>query len=184
MAETRTPERTPAGGGGSEATRAVFKVHINGRIEDVWREITRTEGLNAAFFNMKMDVDRFAPGGKLRMRTADGKYTGVVGEIVECDPPRRLVHTFKFTQYDDPPCRMVYDLVETHEGVDFTLTAEDIPVGTKTAGQLGGGGKMIVKTLKDIVERGRPSFGTRFLYGVIKLTTPLTPKRCLSENWP
>ncbi len=86
--------------------KAVFRIHIYSTLEQIWREITRTEGLNAAFFNMKMDVDEFKPGGKLRMRTPDGKYTGVVGEILEYDPPRRFVHTFKFTQFDDPPCKM------------------------------------------------------------------------------
>lgn len=167
----------------AEANKAVFKIHIAGTMEVVWAEITRTEGLNAAFFNMKMDVDKFEPGGKLRMQTPDGKYTGVVGEILEYDPPRRFVHTFKFTQFDDPPCRMVYELREVGGGVEFTLTAEDIPVGTKTAKQLTSGGKMICNTLKAIVEKGKPSLGTRMLYRVFSLTAPLTPSRCRSENW-
>ncbi len=165
--------------------RAVFNIHIKGSIDAVWAEIVRTDGLNQAFFNMRMEVDRFAPGGKLRMRTADGKYTGVVGEILEYDPPRRFVHTFRFTNFDDPPCRMIYELREAAGGgVDFTLIAEDIPVGTKTAKQLGSGGKMIIKTLKAIVERGRPPIGTRMIYTLMKLMTPLTPKRCRSEHWP
>ncbi len=56
-------------------------------------------------------------------------------------------------------------------------------MGTKTAKQLGGGGKMIINTLKAIVETGRLPIGTRVLYQIIKLTTPFTPKRCRSENW-
>lgn len=168
----------------SKATRAVFKIHIDGTAEAVWTEITRTNGLNAAFFNMRMDVDTFAPGGKLRMRSPDGKYTGVVGEILECDPPRRLVHTFKFTAYDDPPCRMVYEIRDLAEGgVEFLLLAEDIPFGTKSAKQLSSGGGMIVKTVKSIVETGRPSFGTRMFYVFIRMMSPLTPRRCRSENW-
>ena len=31
---------------------------------------------------------------------------------------------------------------------------------------------------------GRPAFGTRMLFGVFKLMAPMTPKKCLSENWP
>lgn len=167
----------------TEREQAVFKMHIRGSMEAVWAEITRTEGLNAAFFNMKMVVDRFEPGGKLRMTTPDGKYTGVIGEILEVDPPRRFVHTFKFTQYDDPPCRMIYELQPAEEGVEFVLTAEDIPVGTKTAKDIGSGGKMIASTVKALVEQGRPPLGTRMLYVLIRLMTPFTPKRCRSENW-
>lgn len=85
------------------APTSKFRVLINGTIEDVWQEITRTDAPIAAFFNSTMHVARLAPGSKLAMRTPDGKYTGVVGEITEFDPPRRFAHTFKFTNYDDPP---------------------------------------------------------------------------------
>ena len=86
---------------GQETTQK-FRVHINGPIEDVWHEITRTDRAIPAFFNTKMDCRDFATGAKLAMRTTDGKYTGVVGEILEFDPPHRFVHTFKFTNFDDP----------------------------------------------------------------------------------
>ena len=118
------------------------------------------------------------------MRTPDGKYTVVVGEILECEPPRRFAHTFRFTNYDDPECRVIYDLAQSEGGVEFTLTVTDLPEGTKTAKQMVQGGKMIVKTLKSVIETGKPAFGTRLLYGVFKLMAPLTPRKCLSENWP
>jgi uncharacterized protein YndB with AHSA1/START domain len=167
----------------AKTTRAVFKVTIRGRIEDVWREITKTDEVQGCMFNMMMRTDGLAVGAKMRMTTPDDKYTGVVGEVLEFDPPKRYSHTFRFTQYDDPPCKVTYDLAEVADGVEFTLTADDIPVGTKTAKQMTQGGKMIVNTLKAIVETGRPSFGTRMLYVLFKLLTPLTPKKARSENW-
>lgn len=166
-----------------ETTTSVFKIHINGTKEDVWRVLTRTDKLNPVFFNMRMDVDRFEPGGKLRMRTAGDKYTGAVGEILECDPPNKLVHTFRFTQYDDPPCTMTYELNDAPQGgVDFSLIASDIPVGTKSAGQLGGGAKMIGEALKSMVERGKPTF-TMWMIGLVGKIAPV-PKKCRTENWP
>jgi len=68
--------------------------------------------------------------------------------------------------------------------VEFTLTADNVPRGTKTSKDLTRGGDMIVKTLKAIVETGRPAFGTRMLYGMFKLMEPFTPKKIRSENWP
>ena len=53
--------------------RAKFRVVINGTIEDVWNEITRTDAPIAAFFNSRLDVGRLAPGSKLAMRTPDGQ---------------------------------------------------------------------------------------------------------------
>ena len=43
---------------------------------------------------------------------------------------------------------------------------------------------MIVKTLKAVIETGRPTFGIRMLYVLFKILAPLTPKKCLSKNWP
>jgi hypothetical protein len=46
------------------------------------------------------------------------------------------------------------------------------------------GGPMITKTLKAIVETGRPTFGTRLLYEMFKLFEPFSPKSTLASNWP
>jgi hypothetical protein len=118
------------------------------------------------------------------MRTASGKYTGAVGEILEFNPPNRYAHTFRFTQFDDPPCKVIYDLRKVQDGVEFTMTLEDLPAGTKTAKQMKQGGTMIVNTLKRMVETGRPSFGIRLLYRLFKVLEPTTPKKCLTEKWP
>jgi uncharacterized protein YndB with AHSA1/START domain len=166
------------------ATRAKFQIRIRGAVEEVWREITRTDAPIAAFFNSRMHVGSLAAGAKLAMRTPDGRFTGVVGEILEYQPPRRFAHTFRFTAYDDPPCAVIYDLEEVAGGTQFTLTIEDLPVGTKTAKQMMQGGTMICNTLKSVIETGKPSFGVRLLYQLFRLMQPLTPKRCRSENWP
>ena len=168
----------------ADTQKLVAKIFIAASIDDVWREITKTDETQGAMFNTMLHTDGLRMGGHIRMRTADGKYTAVVGEIVEFDPPYRYAHTMKFTSYNDPPCTVYYDLVEAEGGVEFTLTAEDVPVGTKTAKQMRGGADFIVKTLKAIVENGRPPFGTRVLFQVFKLTAPLSPKSTRSENWP
>ncbi len=167
----------------AETERCVFRVFIRGSVEAVWREITKTDELQKCMFNMRLDTAGLKPGAKIRMRTPNGKYTGVVGEVLEFDPPRRYAHTFKFTQYDDPPCRVIYDLKAVEGGVGFTLTCEDMPAGTRTAKDMSRGGTMIVSTLKAIVETGRPSLGVRMLHVLFKVLAPLTPKKCLSENW-
>jgi len=162
----------------------MFRVVIDGSIEEVWHEITRTDAPIPAFFNSRMDVGSLRAGSKLAMRSPDGKYTGVVGRILEVVPMKRFAHTFRFTAYDDPECRVVYELEPVPGGVQFTLTIEDLPAGTKTGKQMVQGGTMIVNTLKSVIETGKPSFGTRLLFGLFKLLGPLTPARCRSEHWP
>ena len=163
---------------------SMFRVHIDGTLEDVWNEITRTDEPIAAFFNSRMHVRRLAPGARLAMRSPDGRYTAVVGEILEVVPMTRFAHTFRFTNYDDPECKVIYDLEEKDGGVQFTLTIEDLPEGTKTAKQMLQGGTMIVNTLQAVIETGRPRFGIRLLYTLFKVMQPFSPKRCRTEHWP
>jgi len=176
------PESEPKS---QETERAVFKIFIRGTIDAVWREITKTDEVLSCFFNMWLDTTGLKPGAPLRMRTKSRKYTGAVGEVIEFEPPHRYSHTFRFTQFDDPPCRVTYELKPVEGGVEFTMILDDLPKGTKTAKQMTQGGTMIVNTLKAIVETGRPSFGVRFLYNVVfPLTEPFSPKSTRSENWP
>lgn len=168
----------------SQPSDLVFQILIQGAIDDVWQEITRTDAPIPAFFNNQMHVRELKPGARLAMRTGNGKYTGVVGEILECEPPRRFVHTFQFTHLGDPECVVAYDLEDVGGATQFTLTVSDVPAGTKTAKQMAQGGNMITKTLKSVIETGRPSFGIRVLFRVFKLMEPLSPKKCRSENWP
>lgn len=163
---------------------AVFKVTIAGTIEAVWKELTRTDDLQPAMFNTQLHTRGLAPGAKIAMRTKNGKYTGVVGEVLEFDPPRRYAHTFRFTQYDDPPCTVIYELSEVPGGVEFILRVEDMPVGTKTTKEMTRGGTMIVNTMKAVIETGKPTLGTRLLFVLFKLMEPFSPAKTRSGNWP
>ncbi len=170
-------------GQGARTTRTVAKVFIKGRVEDVWREITKTPEPQACFFNAIMDVPALRPGAPLRMRSKDRKYTFVVGEILEFDPPRRFSHTFRLTNRDDPECRVTYVLEPVEGGVEFTLISDGVPVGTPTEKDMAGGNRAILRTLKQVVENGRPSLGTRILYAVLPAMSFLLPKQMRSENW-
>ncbi|MEL7449591.1 MAG: SRPBCC domain-containing protein, partial [Pseudomonadota bacterium] len=121
-----------------------------------------------------------APGAR-----PDGKYTSVVGDVVEFDPPHRYSHTFRFTNLDDPPCKVTYDLEEVDAGTTrFTLTNENVPAGTKTEKYMTQGGDFITANLKALVETGKPTFSGRLILLMIKLSAPFSPARCKSENWP
>lgn len=167
-----------------DAERQVFKVFIRGTVEAVWREITKTDSAQQCFFDNVLHTPGLKPGAPIRMRSKNGKYTAVAGEVLEFDPPHRYALTFRFTQYDDPPCKVIHELKPVEGGVEYLLILENVPKGTKTEKDMMGGGKMIVDTLKAIVETGRPSFGVRLLYRLFPLFALFSPKRCRSEHWP
>jgi len=46
------------------------------------------------------------------------------------------------------------------------------------------GASLIVNTLKNVMETGKPSLGVRMLYTLFKVLAPINPKKCRSELWP
>ncbi len=169
----------------AKPAKSVFRTTINAPIDRVWAELTRDDVLLPFFFNARYDtVSGLRKGAPFRMISKDGKYASVVGEVLEFDPPRRYVHTLRFTSLDDPPCKVTYELKEIDGAVEFTLTNEEVAVGTKTEKYVTQGGTFIVDNLKAVVETGKPTFGGRMLLLLIGLMTPFNPKSTLAENWP
>jgi len=137
-----------------------------------------------AMFNVRLHTPGLKPGAPFQMRSKDGKVVGIVGEVLEFDPPHRYVTTFRFTRFDDPPCKIIYELREVAGGTEFVMRLDDLPPGTVTAKQMVQGGTLIIKTLKSLVETGKLPLGTRVLYGLFALMGPLAPKKTRVENWP
>ena len=166
------------------APAIVQRIRINAKAERVWRELTKSNEPQAAVFNAWLHAQAMLPGAVLQMRTVDGRNVLVVGRIVEFDPPRRFAHTFRFTQYDDPECTVIYEIVPAGEGVEVTLTVDRVPVGTRTAKEMTSGSTTILETLKAVVEKGRPRLRTRLLYALFARLGFMLPARTRAEHWP
>jgi len=166
------------------AVRQIYRVVIEAPIEAVWDALTKQGEVLPFFFGSVLHTTGLRPGAPIRMRTPDGKFTGVVGEVLEIDPPHRYSHTMKFTDLDDPICRVTYELKEIEGGVEFTLITEGVPAGTKTEGYMKQGGDFITKALKVYVETGKPTWMARMIMCMGKLSAFMTPRKCRSENWP
>ncbi len=163
--------------------KKIFSVRIKGTLEAVWREITKTDEVQGVMFNMRLD-STMSPGAPIRLRSPDGKYTGIIGEILELVPQSKYVHTFKFTSYDEAPCTVIHELEEDGDEIVYRMICDDLVEGDKTTKQMTQGADLILKNLKSVVEKGRLPMSTRVLYGIFALTAPFTPKRLLSANWP
>ena len=165
-------------------SRLVSKIVIAGSQQAIWHELTKQGEPQAAVFNAWLHAQALAPGRTVQMRTASGDKVIVVGEVLEFDPPNRFAHTFRFTQYDDPPCTVIYELKPVSGGIEVSLIVENLPVGTRTGKSMESGSASILNTLKDVVEHGRPKFGTRLLYALASKMDFVLPKRCDARHWP
>ena len=167
-----------------ESNKAIYKVTIAAPIEKVWAELVKTDEVLPFFFGAVCKTNgEIEVGAPIAMQTQSGKYRSVVGRVLEFDPPHRYSHTFKFTNYDDPPCTVTYELKTVEGGTEFSLITTNVPAGTKTEKGMAQGGSFIVNTLKSVVETGRPSFSGRLMLGMMGLFEPFSPSVSKSENW-
>jgi uncharacterized protein YndB with AHSA1/START domain len=102
------------------------RVEIAAPPERVFRALTTEEltkwwGAEGVYRTTKFAMD-LRPGGKWRTDGvgADGHAFHVEGEIVEVDPPRRLVHTWKPTR-DEAPTLVAYTLDPIEGGTRVTV---------------------------------------------------------------
>ncbi len=68
--------------------------------------------------------------------------------------------------------------------MEFTLTASEIPAGSKSAKYMKQGGEFIVTTLKAAVEKKPLPLKSRMVLWMCAISKPFTPKIARSENWP
>src|SRR5271169_4107220 len=70
----------------------VYTIYIASTPEKVWQALTSAEFSRKYFFGNAVEVD-LRVGGSYIVRTPDGALH-ISGEVVECDPPRKLTFTF------------------------------------------------------------------------------------------
>ena len=160
-------------------TTQVYRVYIKASPQAVWDAITKPEWTERYGYGSRVEYD-LRPGGRYRafsteeMKAARAQMGGgptpdviVDGEVVEADPPHRLVQTWRMLM--DPGTtaegftRLTYEIVETRPGVSkLTLTheLEGAPrLATFVGGDMesigaGGGWAEALSDLKTLLETG------------------------------
>jgi len=170
-----------------EIPDAVFRILIKADIQRVWHELTKTDAAQGAIFNAWLHTrGGLVPGAAMQMRTGTGKHVMVVGEVLEFEPPHRFVHSHRFTQHDDPVCRVAYELRQVGASVEVTLRVIGLAAGTATATakSMSSGGTMILNNLKAIAETGKPPLGIRLMYRMFDWLEFVLPAKTQSRHWP
>ena len=78
----------------------VFEIYIKATPERIWQAITDPD-IRAKYHFGASAVSDWQPGSSFRMGARDGTVALGEGEILEADPPRRLVHTMRALWSDD-----------------------------------------------------------------------------------
>jgi uncharacterized protein YndB with AHSA1/START domain len=147
-------------------TVQVHRVYIKATPQAIWTAIVDPEWTRRYGYRSAVDYD-LRPGGGFRALAGDDMPgmdpTGclVEGEVVEVDPPHRLVQTWRPTWLDEAFTRLTYEIREGENGVcSLTITHDvhDAPqTGAQVAGEVenaGGGWPQVLSDLKSLLETG------------------------------
>jgi uncharacterized protein YndB with AHSA1/START domain len=160
-------------------TTQVYRVYIRTTPQAIWDAITKPEWTERYGYTGFVDFD-LRPGGEYKVRPTEGfrkaseaagqELPDVIidGEVLESDPPRRLVHTFRMLMNPEmavePFTRITYEIKDLADGTcSLTLTHELegapklalIIGGSQEEYGAGGGHAWILSDLKTLLETGR-----------------------------
>jgi uncharacterized protein YndB with AHSA1/START domain len=156
-------------------TTQVSRVYIKASPEAIWDAITNPEWNERYGYPGRSEYD-LRPGGAFRaVAPPDAVAMGMPevvadGEVVEADPPRRLVQTWRFLYeplVSEGFTRLTWDIEEDDGGVTRLTVTHELENAPKTAEQVasvarifegGGGWTMVLSDLKSLLETGSPMF--------------------------
>lgn len=157
----------------STETTQVYRVYINAPAQAIWDAITSPDWTERYAYGGRGEYD-LKPGGRyVHKASAEMTAAGlpddmIVGEVIESDPPRKLVQTWhpmwSEESIAEKPTRLTYEIKEGSGGVCvLTLTHDvagapslvDMVRGGGDAAQGGGGWPWVLSDLKTLLETGQ-----------------------------
>lgn len=159
---------------GTSVTTQIYRVFIKATPQAIWDAITKPEWTERYGYGIR-DVYELHPGGTYRGYANAGMLAmgmpevTVDGEVIEADPPRKLVITWRMAM--DPSMaqeghtRLTYEIMEGRDGVSRLSVIHDLTgtpghaamvAGDQQGPGAGGGWLWILSDLKSVLESGQP----------------------------
>ena len=138
-------------------SKYVYVTYIRTTPERLWQALTDPEFLRQYWFGMHQESG-WTPGSPWRMLFEDGRVADA-GEVVESDPPRRLVlkwrNEFRPELKAERPGQCVYELEPVNGTVKLTVTHSIDRPEAKYIEAVSGGWPLILSNLKSLLEIGQ-----------------------------
>jgi uncharacterized protein YndB with AHSA1/START domain len=151
----------------------VYRIVIKASAQAIWDAITKPEWTERYAYGGRAEYELKAGGRFRHWASAEMKAVGlpdelIVGEVIESDPPRKLVQTwhplFNADTAAEPPTRLTYEIQENQGGVCTVTITHDVTGAPLVAGMVPGGGDPVrggggwpwtLSDLKSLLETGK-----------------------------
>lgn len=150
----------------------VHRVYIRATPQAIWDAITRPEWTVRYGYQAPVEYEELRPGGGFRATASQAMLEHgapdvvIDGEVLEADPPYRLVQTWRATFLGEGFTRLTYQIEEQEGGVSKVTVTHDLTGAPQSAAQVagalpgaGGGWSEVLSDLKSLLETGRPLYG-------------------------
>ncbi|WP_339632358.1 SRPBCC family protein [uncultured Sneathiella sp.] len=142
----------------SEKTTFVYVTYIRASAEKIFEAITRPE-IAARYWGHE-NVSDWKVGSRWEhIRANEERDVKLAGDVVEIDPPRRLVMTWaNESEYEDRDkhSRVTFDLVPYEDMVRLTVTHAELEAGSGMANGISRGWPLVLSSLKSYLETDEP----------------------------
>jgi uncharacterized protein YndB with AHSA1/START domain len=136
----------------------VYVTYIATTAERLWQALTSAEFTERYMFGRRVE-STWAVGAPVRYWGRDGKLSDS-GTVLESDPPRRLVFTWR-VEFDDALraegySTVTFDIESLGGEVKLTVVHDDLREGSGVLQGISGGWPKALASLKSLLETGRP----------------------------
>jgi uncharacterized protein YndB with AHSA1/START domain len=166
LPKTGTPAAANPALAGPTTTVQVNRIYIKATPQAIWDAITKPEWTERYGYGGRVEFD-LRPGGQFRtiadeqMQRAGMPEVVVDGQVIESDPPNRLVQTWRAAWTDEPATRLTYEIAAKAGGVSCLTVSHDLEGAPNTATMVagavdgaGGGWAEVISDLKTLLETG------------------------------
>ena len=145
-------------GGDMHKKEVAYETYIAAPMDQVWEAVTNPE-FTAQYFYATRVESTWEAGAAVRYRYADQDDVAVEGEVIEADPPHRLVISWHVL-YDEEaekeaPSRVTFTLAQSESQTRLRIVHDDFPEDSVVFDSISQGWPWIIAGLKSLLETGQ-----------------------------
>jgi uncharacterized protein YndB with AHSA1/START domain len=135
----------------------VYVTYIDTTLDKAWSALFDAE-LTRQYWGVHKNVSDWKVGSRWEHQDCDTNQPRVVGEVLEHEPPRRLVLTWRSVDAppDAWPSRVTFEIEAVMGAVKLTVIHDELEEGTPMWKGITAGWPAILSSLKTLLETGRP----------------------------